>query len=150
MVGTTRIQKPWVWGGEGGHEAVGGRTWVSWEEHGGNPLHSVWDGERHKLQKPIWTVSGWSQLNIEWCCRLVVTAQGFDGRLLHAAQQLVSMHQAQCASPAPHTPTAGSLAPPFPMHGRLARHVWIGSWQHSGTWCLHRVLPALLLAGMLW
>ncbi|KAL3138967.1 hypothetical protein ABBQ32_005776 [Trebouxia sp. C0010 RCD-2024] len=66
VVGTTRIQKPWVWGGEGGHEAVGGRT-------------------------------------------LVVTAQGFDGRLLHAAQQLVSMHQAQCASPAPHTPTAGML-----------------------------------------
>lgn len=27
------------------------------------------------------------------CCRLVVTAVGFEGRLVHAAQELIHMHQ---------------------------------------------------------
>lgn len=46
-------------------------------------------------------------------CRLVVTAEGFDGRLVHAAQQLVSIQQAKCNSPETYIPSPGRPCPTF-------------------------------------
>ena len=64
-----------------------------------------------------------------------MTAQGFDGRVLDAAQQLVSMQQAKCTSPKTHTPTAGKIAPPFLMQGNTSSAffevnlTWAALWQ---------------------
>lgn len=113
VVGNTRIAKARSGGGGGEDMGLLRGANVGFWKHGGNGLHGAWDGERHYCINPfVRSRVDTAQPKMEWCCRLVVTAQGFDGRLLYAAQQLVSMQQAQCASPQAHTPTAGSLAPP--------------------------------------
>ncbi|KAL3131038.1 hypothetical protein ABBQ38_000356 [Trebouxia sp. C0009 RCD-2024] len=71
------------------------------------PTQPAGDLTRESLQSLVTGLQ--EMLGQEDWSRLVVTAQGFDGRLLYAAQQLVSMQQAQCASPQAHTPTAGML-----------------------------------------
>ena len=77
-------------------------------------LHAAGQAGMHNVMliMSVYMPSRWcwrGRLHLNWkaCCRLVVTAEGFDGRLVHAAQHLISMQQAKWHSPETYAPTLG-------------------------------------------